>query len=164
MEAVHCSFSGGQYIIVNPDLDLVVVFTADGFDDINLYDKFMHQFLEDYIYSSVTSNVTMPAKPVVLEKMNDIIQELENPEEITIKQMPKIATIISTNNYVLEKNDIGFQSTSFIFSDSRCVWIYDLSEQRVNLQVGLNGKYLINEVGISMGVNPNGEKIACKGY
>jgi len=156
--------AGGQYIIVNPDLDLVVVFTADGFDDINLYDKFMHQFLEDYIYSSVTSNVTMPAKPVVLEKMNDIMQELENPEEIPIKQMPKIATVISTNNYVLEKNDIGFQSTSFIFSDSKCVWIYDLSEQRVNLQVGLNGKYLINEVGISMGINPNGEKIACKGY
>ena len=156
--------AGGQYIIVNPNLDLIVVFTADGFDDINLYEQFMKQFLEDYIYSSVISETSIPAKPTALKKINDIIQELENPKEIPIEQTPKIAATISTNNYIFDKNDAGFQSTSFIFSDSKCVWEYYVGEQRVNLQVGLNVNYLINEIAFSMGVNPNGEKIACKGY
>lgn len=156
--------AGGQYIIVSPDLDLIVVFTADGFDDINLYEQFMKQFLEDYIYSAVTSEASISAKPMALKKMNDIVQELENPKEIPVEQMPIIATTISTNNYIFDTNDAGFQSTSFIFSDSECVWEYYIGEQRVNLQVGLNGNYLINEIAVSMGVNPNGEKIACKGY
>jgi len=156
--------AGGQYIIVNPDLDLVIVFTADGFDDINLYAKFMRQFLEDYIYSAVISNVPLPDNPAIVEKLNNKVNELENPEKNTFSQLPGIARVISSNNYILDKNDIGFQSTSFIFSDSECTWEYNISGQPVNLKVGLNGNYLINDIGFSMGVNPNGDKIACKGY
>jgi hypothetical protein len=65
---------------------------------------------------------------------------------------------------LFEKNEVGFQSTSFIFSDSTCNWEYRIGEQKVRLKVGLNGNYLINVIGFLMGVNPNGDKIACKGY
>tara|TARA_R110000868_G_scaffold172010_1_gene407798 strand:- start:1835 stop:3358 length:1524 start_codon:yes stop_codon:yes gene_type:complete len=156
--------SGGQYIIVNPDLDLVIVITAtDGFDDINLYAKFMRQFLENYIYSAVISNAPIPAKPLILEKLTNRVKELENPK-IAFEQMPKIAGVVSSKNYILDKNDIGFQSTSFIFSDSTCIWEYNIGGHPINLKVGLNGNYLINDIGYSMGVNPGGDKIACKGY
>jgi hypothetical protein len=156
--------AGGQYIIVNPDLDLVVVFTADGFDNINLYDKFMKRFLENYIYSAVKSNTTIPPKPMVVKELNDIVQELENPPKKGAKKISKIAATVSTTNYLFEKNEVGFQSTSFIFSDNVCNWEYRIREQNVSLKVGLNGNYLINGIGFSMGVNPNGDKIACKGY
>ena len=156
--------AGGQYIIVNPDLDLVVVFTANGFDNINLYDKFMKRFLEKYIYSAAISITAIPAKPMFVKELNDIVQELEYPKEIPAKKIPKIAATISTNNYLFEKNEVDFQSTSFMFSDSTCNWEYRIGEQKVRLKVGLNGNYLINEIGFLMGVNPNGDKIACKGY
>jgi hypothetical protein len=156
--------AGGQYIIVNPDLDLVVVFTANGFNDINLYDKFMKRFLENYIYSAVTRNTALPPKPMVEKELNDVVHELENHQKTPAKKLPKIATTISNTNYLFEKNDVGFQSTSFIFSDSTCNWEYRIGEQKVNLKVGLNGNYLINGIGFLMGVNPDGDKIACKGY
>jgi CubicO group peptidase (beta-lactamase class C family) len=90
--------AGGQYIIVNPDLDLVVVFTADGFDNINLYDKFMKRFLENYIYSAAISITTIPAKPMFVKELNDIVEELEYPKEIPAKKKSIIAATISTTN------------------------------------------------------------------
>lgn len=155
--------AGGQYIIVEPDLDLVIVFTADGFDDINLYAEFMRQLLENYIYSAVISKDPLSPKPLIVEKLNNMVNELENPK-ITFIQMPKMATIISSHNYILDENDIGFQSISFIFSDSVCIWKYKIGGQFVTLKVGLNGNYIINDIGYSVGVNPDGDKIACKGY
>jgi CubicO group peptidase (beta-lactamase class C family) len=156
--------AGGQYIIVNPDLDLVVVFTADGFDNINRYDRFMKRFLEDYIYSAAISDTAIPAKPIVIKKLTDIVQQLENPREIPARKMPKLAATISATTYAFEKNKVGFQSTSFMFSDSTCNWEYSVGERKVRLRVGLNGNYLVNGIGFSMGVNPNGDKIACKGH
>ena len=156
--------AGGQYIIINPDLDLVVVFTADGFDNINLYDKFMKRFLGDYIFSAVSSNTAISPKPMVVKELNHIVQELENPNETPAKKLPTIAATISTTNYVFEKNAMGFQSCSFIFSDSTCNWEYRIGERKANLKIGLNGNYLNNRIGFSMGVNPNGDNIACKGY
>jgi hypothetical protein len=156
--------AGGQYIIVNPDLDLVVVFTADGFDNINLYDKFMKQFLEKYIYSAVTRNTNVPPQPMVIKELNHIAQELEHPPKTSAKKMPTIAASISSATYLFEKNEIGFQSTSFLFSESTCNWEYRIGDQNVKLKVGLNGNYLNNDIAVSMGVNPNGDKIACKGY
>ncbi len=156
--------AGGQYIIINPDLDLVVVFTADGFDNINRYDKFMKQFLENYIYSTAKSNSSLSPKPIVIRELNDIAQELEHPPKTSAKKMPTIAASISSANYLFERNKVGFQSTSFTFSDSTCNWEYRIGEQKVSLKVGLDGNYLNNDIAFSMGVNPNGDKIACKGY
>ena len=156
--------AGGQYIIMNPDLDLVVVFTADGFDNINLYDKFMKEFLDRYVFSAATGNTAISPKPNIVQQLNGIAQELESPIQTSAGKAPKIAAAISTAHYVFEKNDIGFQSTSFVFSDSVCKWEYRIGGQSVDLKVGFNGNYLSNDIAFSMGVNPNGDKIACKGY
>ncbi|MBA7579553.1 hypothetical protein ES708_21424 [subsurface metagenome] len=75
--------AGGQYIIVSPDINLVVVFTADGFDNINLYEIFMKLFLVDNIYSAVKSEMPLPADPSALKELDNILKELENPKEIS---------------------------------------------------------------------------------
>ncbi|GAI35793.1 unnamed protein product, partial [marine sediment metagenome] len=135
--------AGGQYIIVSPDLNLVVVFTADGFDNINLYEIFMKLFLVDNIYSAVKSEMPLPADPSALKELDNILKELENPKEISITKLPKIGTTISKNNYTFETNDVGFQSTSFKFSNNICVWEYYIGGHGITLQVGMNGNYLI---------------------
>jgi hypothetical protein len=124
----------------------------------------MKQFLEKYIYSAVTRNTNVPPQPMVIKELNHIAQELEHPPKTSAKKMPTIAASISSATYLFEKNEIGFQSTSFLFSESTCNWEYRIGDQNVKLKVGLNGNYLNNDIAVSMGVNPNGDKIACKGY
>ncbi len=157
--------AGGQYIIVRPDLDIVVVITANGFDDINRYGEFMKSFLEKNIYSAIKSDLLLPANPLAFQKLRNTILEIENPKEKHNKSMPQIALKISDSNYILETNRIGFKSTNFTFAkNDACLWKYCLGDKKINMQVGLKGNYIINKIDFSMGVHPDGEEIACKGY
>ncbi len=156
--------AGGQYIIVRPDLDLVVVITSNGFDNINRYSEFMKSFLEVNIISALNGNAPLPSSPRTLQKINDFIKELKEPKEKSNSLIPDIAMQISNTNYSLEQNKIGFKNTSLTFKNSNeCVWRYSIGGQSVHLQVGINGIYKINEIPFSMGVRPDGESIACKG-
>ena len=157
--------AGGQYIIVRPDLDLVVVITANGFDDINRYGEFFRSFLEENIYSAIGSNSPLPANPSALQELDSTILEMENPKELPNRLMPEMAATISSSNYVLEQNQIGFKSTNLTFvNNAACSWKYDLRDKTVSMQVGLKGNYIMNKTDFSMGVNPDGEEIACKGH
>jgi CubicO group peptidase (beta-lactamase class C family) len=156
--------AGGQYIIVSPDMDLVIVITANGFDKINRYNEFMRSFLENYIYSAVQNNV-LPSQPSTLRELNNIIKEIKNPIKVSTDHMLKSSVKISGNIYILEPNAMDFNLTSLTFQNNdNCVWIYYLHEKQVTMQVGLNGNYIINKTDFSMGVRPDGEEIACKGY
>jgi CubicO group peptidase (beta-lactamase class C family) len=157
--------AGGQYIIVRPDLDLVVVITANGFNDINHYNGFMKSFLAKNIYSAIKSDSPLPANPSAFQELNNTILEIENPKETSNRSMPEIAAKISNNNYILEPNRMGLKSTNITFDKSAaCSWKYCLADKKINMQVGLKGNYIINKIDFSMGVNPDGEEIACKGY
>jgi len=157
--------AGGQYIIVRPDLDLVVVITANGFDTINRYGEFMKSFLAKNIYSAIKSDSPLPANPSAFQELNNTILEIENPKEIPNRSMPEIAAKNSNNNYIFEPNKTGFKSTSLTFDkNATCSWRYSLGDKKVDMQVGLKGNYIINKIDFSMGVHPDGEEIACKGY
>jgi CubicO group peptidase (beta-lactamase class C family) len=157
--------AGGQYIIVRPDLDLVVVFTANGFDDINRYSAFMKSFLEKYIYSAIKSRSQLSPNHATVKQLNRIIQNLEYPTEKLVNSMPEIAAQISDTKYSLVPNNIGLTASTLIFKDSNeCIWEYSIGRQLVHLQVGINGLYKINEIPFSMGVHPDKEEIACKGH
>jgi CubicO group peptidase (beta-lactamase class C family) len=157
--------AGGQYIIVRPDLDLVVVITANGFENINRYGEFMKSFLAKNIYSAIKSDSPLPANPSAFQELNNTILRIENPKETSNRSMPEIAAKISNNNYILESNKMGFKSTNLTFDKSAaCSWKYCLADKKINMQVGLKGNYIINKIDFSMGVHPDGEEIACKGY
>jgi CubicO group peptidase (beta-lactamase class C family) len=157
--------AGGQYIIIRPDLALLVVITANGFNDINRYKGFMKSFLEDYIYSAVKSDSPLKLNPPASSELKNILDELEYPKEIPNKGISKIEQKISKNKYIFESNETGFKSFILSFNNSdECIWQYSVGNQRVKLNVGLKGKYKITKIDFSMGVNPEGEEIACKGY
>jgi len=157
--------AGGQYIIVRPDLDLVVVITANGFDDINRYGEFMKSFLEKNIYLAVKSDSSLPANPSAFQKLSNTILEIENPKEAPNRLIPEIAAKISNSNYILETNRMSLKSSNITFDNNdTCSWEYCLGDKKINMQVGLKGNYIINKIDFSMGVHPDGEEIACKGY
>lgn len=157
--------AGGQYIIVRPDLNLVVVTTANGFDQINRYPEFFKSFLEENIYSAVKSNSALPANAAALQELNGIAQEVENPSKIPKGLIPEIAAQISHKIYSLESNTAGFKSICFAFDNKDAsTWEYNLGGKAVRMRVGLQGTYVINRTDFSMGVHPDSETIACKGY
>ncbi len=157
--------AGGQYIIVRPDLDLVVVFTANGFDDINRYSVFMKSFLKKYIYSAIKSRSQLPSNPAMVQQLNQIIHDIEYPHEKPVNSMPEITAQISDTKYSLVPNSLRLTASTLIFKDNNeCIWEYSISKQLIHLQVGINGLYKINEIPFSMGVHTDKEEIACKGH
>ncbi len=157
--------AGGQYIIVRPDLDLVVVITANSFDKINLYQDFFKSFLEENIYSAAKSDFPLPSDHSATQDLREIALQLEFPKEQPSHQMPPTAAKISHRLYVLEPNRMDFKSMSLSFDNNdECTWDYSLGEKKVHMRVGLKGNYIINKTDFSMGVRPGGELIACRGY
>ncbi len=157
--------AGGQYIIVRPDLDLVVVITANGYETINRYQGFMKSFLDETIFSAIKTAASLPANPSAFKEYHSTVLNLENPKERHIHGLPKIAETISHHKYSFEPNDVGFKSIYLTFSkNSECLWEYYLREKKVALQIGLNGIYIVNKIDFYMAVNPDGDEIACKGY
>lgn len=154
---------GGQFIIIRPDLDLVVVFTSN-FNDIDIYNNLIKRLLQDYVFHSVKSDTQIPPNPKAHIELSGVVGNFENPLPVPFSRNPHIESIVSNVNYGFDKNDLGIQSTAFSFSDSSCTWQYFIGDEKVNLKVGLNGVFLLNDIECSMGVNPEKEKIACKGY
>jgi CubicO group peptidase (beta-lactamase class C family) len=156
--------AGGQYIIVRPDLDMVVVITANGFDNINRYGEFMKSFLEENIYSAIRGNSPLRANPSALKELESTILEIENPREMPDRLMPEMAATISNNIYILEPNEKGLKSTALTFdNNASCSWQYGVGDKKITMRVGVKGNYVLNNTDFSMGVNPDGEEIACKG-
>ena len=142
--------AGGQYIIVRPDLDLVIVITSNGFDDINHYSAFMKSFLEKYIFSAIKSRAQLPANPAMEKRLDSIIHDIENPLENPVNSMPEIAGQISDKKYLLP-NNIGLTASKIIFKDNECIWEYSIGTLLTHLQVGINGLFKINEIPFSIG-------------
>jgi len=155
---------GGQYIIVRPDLNLVIVVTGNGRDGANNYKSFMETFLENYIFRAIRGNGPLPPNPKACQNLNGLLQKLENPEAVLIPPMPTTAAKISGRNYILEPNKLHFKSFVLSFkNNNECSWQLPMGKEMVNCQVGLDGIYRINRLGFSMGVNPDGDQVACKG-
>ena len=157
--------AGGQYIIIRQDLGLVVVITANGFDRINRYKEFMKSFLDENIFSAVKTDTPLPAHQSAIRELHRTFLGLENPKERHIKILPKIAEQISKHKYFFKPNKVGFKSSQLTFkSNTECLWEYDIGEKKAVIRIGLNGNFIINKIDFSMGVNPDGEELACKGY
>ena len=147
--------AGGQYIIVRPDLDLVVVITANSFDKINRYQDFFKSFLEHNIYSAVKSDTPLPADRSAARELRDIARQLEYPKELPRQPMPRTAATISRRRYVLEPNGMGFTSVGLSFdANDKCTWDYSRGGKEVHMRVGLRGNYLINTTDFSIEDDP----------
>jgi CubicO group peptidase (beta-lactamase class C family) len=157
--------AGGQYIIVRPDLNLVVVITANGAERINLYKGFMEAFLEQNIIHAIKGNRPLARNPKANQDLNHLLQELENPEAEPVPSMPATAATVSNRNYIVDANELDFKSFCLVFNNSdECLWRLQMGQKTVTYHIGMDGRYRITRPGFSMGVNPDGEQVACRGY
>jgi len=147
----------GQYIIVRPDLKMVVVVTSENQGAI-------FQYLDSYIFQAASSKEPLPPNPQAAQALNRLVNELENPAAQAVRPMPEIAAKVSGKKYVLEPNKMGMQSFVLSFKNGReCRMEVTIGKQTLDFPIGLDGNFQIVNTGISMGSNPEQTRLASKG-
>jgi CubicO group peptidase (beta-lactamase class C family) len=133
--------SGGQTIMVYPDLNSIVVTTGGGFR----YD----QAEEVIVAAIVDSDKPLPANPAGVARLNEalvaIMQARDAPKPVP--PLPAMAKAISGKTYVFEPNPSGLQTLRLEFNESsEAQFTLTLTEGEETLSgpVGLDGVYHIS--------------------
>jgi CubicO group peptidase (beta-lactamase class C family) len=148
---------GGQYILVFPGQDMIVVFTG-GISDPNI--DLPLQWAQSFIVPAAQSPAPLPANPAGVARLQASIQAVEQPQPKPVPPLPAIAKIISGKTYVFGSNPIGAQSSSFTFEGGRAWSTFQNSNMGsipITAEVGLDDVFRITPAG------PAG-LLAFKGY
>lgn len=130
---------GGQSIIVNPKLDMVVVFTGiDHGAPLQIY--------KNKILRAVKANHALKPNPAAVDKLNANIENLANFKSDYVSPSEELIKKINGKVFTFEKNDIGIDAVSFVFEDSTCIFKYRQIDHKgrtfdSEAVVGLNGDY-----------------------
>ncbi len=102
---------GGQFIVVLPEHDMVIVFTGN---------NYMNRFPTDlfaYTISAVQSSTPLPPNPDGVEMLESKIKQAaqDQTEPEPVPPLPEIAQIVSGQTYILDPNPLALQSVSVTF-------------------------------------------------
>ncbi len=147
----------GQYIIVRPDLKMVVVVTSESQGAI-------FQYLDPYVFQAVSSKGPLPPNPQAARALNRLVSELERPLAQTVGRLPGIATKVAGKRYALEPNRMGMQSFVLSCKDAHeCMMQVTMRGQSLEFPVGLDGNFRIVDAGISLSNNSGQSRVASRG-
>jgi CubicO group peptidase (beta-lactamase class C family) len=132
---------GGQYIIVVPAENLVVVMTSELSNSDTIVQR--ETILQDYILPAIKSEAPLPANPEGMAALQAAIDALVHPAPVAVQPLPETATRISGQVYHFEANDYGLESVSLTFADDA-----DTAHLVVNdfppVEVGLDDLFRVN--------------------
>lgn len=137
---------GGQFIMVVPKENLVVVFTsklsgADSFFPVKMLDK--------YILPAIVSNESIDANETAqyeLSLLSEPPSQVVKPQPL--QELPAIALEISDETYSLDSNPWKYNNFELIFAPEKdyAEFSYTAKENDVvNYRVGLNGVFQLTE-------------------
>jgi hypothetical protein len=127
---------GGQYIIVLPEWNMILVTTGGGFD--------IEQIGESLLASFTDLENPLPANPEGVARLEAAIAAVAQPPMAQpVAPLPDVARAISGRTFVFEPNTIDLASAVFEFDDSaeatgRLMTDYDML---IPMTVGLDGVY-----------------------
>ena len=147
----------GQYIIIRPDLKMVVAVTSENQGAI-------FHYLDPYIFQAASSKGFLPPNPPAARALNRLLNEMEGPLAQAVGPMPEIATKVTGKQYALEANKLGMQSFVLSFKDARaCMMKVTMGKQALDFPVGLDGNFRTVNTGIPLGSNSEQSWVASKG-
>ncbi|NIM16622.1 MAG: serine hydrolase [Candidatus Aminicenantes bacterium] len=132
----------GQYIIVHPEKNLVVVFTS-AFANQDLY--FPGTLYEQYILDAARSNAPLPEDSQKQARLDNIIQEISNPNPQPIPPLPETAAAISGKTFYFETNSFDFKHISLTFTPGaeEAHLNFAFRDRNLQLPVGLDNLYRV---------------------
>jgi CubicO group peptidase (beta-lactamase class C family) len=126
---------GGQHIFVQPELNVVVVFTSG----MPSAPNGTHQHLLDLILESVQSSEPLPDNPVGLAALQ-AAKVLSQPDPAFVVELPDTARHVSGKTITLPGNGMGWQALSLIFPEGGAVATITV-DGSTPILIGLDGAY-----------------------
>lgn len=121
----------GQFVVLIPDKDAIVVFTAnarDTQDELNL----MH----NYLIPAIKSDKALPANPALYGELQKRQSDLGLKPPASKLAMDEFEKKISGKEFILDANDYQIQSVYFGFSEEGCSFAIKRNNQVSVLRAG----------------------------
>ena len=134
----------GQYIVVLPQQNMVVVFTSA----LPWFGFFIPEILlRNYIIPAAHSSTPLPENPEGEKRLQSVLQAISNPKASPVPALPEIAQKISGKTFVFDANPINFKRLSLDFGNKEDEALLALSYMDRNIQVlvGLDSVYRLTE-------------------
>jgi len=132
----------GQYIIVNPGENLVVVFTSALADnDFPIPESLYHQ----YILDSIRSGQAIADNSQEQARLDNIIQQISNPAAEPVPTLPETAATISGQTFYFDPNELDFKFIGLTFTPGADEFLFNLSyrDRNLLLPAGLDNVYRV---------------------
>jgi CubicO group peptidase (beta-lactamase class C family) len=136
---------GGQRIFVQPEHELVVVFTSGlGWHKMVTWPD---EFVASYILPAVKSTEPLPQNPTGVAQLTSLIKAVgQQPAPIPVLFLPETAQKVSGKTFILEDNLYGFQSFALDFQAPEAQLTLFIEDKPLALAVGLDNVFRITPV------------------
>ncbi len=132
---------GGQYIIVVPSLDLIIVTTGGGFD--------IDEIAPLLVRAIADMSKPLPANPDGVAALAAAVTTVaQAPPPRPVPPLPKTAGVLSGRTFVFGPNPVGWKVLRIEFNDSSTAAAYVTvagSPQAQRLPIGLDGVYRMSK-------------------
>ena len=130
---------GGQYIIVNPSMNIVVVITSGL--EIKSLEYTIPALLNEFILDSIISNKSLPENKEAYSMLQKEIEKLENPKPESIPVLSETANLISGKTYIFEPN-LLLKSCSLSFNNNEAIIFMDnVYFGLMEIKIGMDNLY-----------------------
>jgi CubicO group peptidase (beta-lactamase class C family) len=135
----------GQFVVLIPDKDAIVVFTANASNtqkELNL----MH----DFLIPAIKSDKALPAAPAQLEEMKKLSEALSIKPGFTATQSAGLDANIEGTEFMLSENSHNIQSAYFAFNNGECTFAIKRDNAISSIKAGLDDWKMTNTAATSL--------------
>jgi CubicO group peptidase (beta-lactamase class C family) len=125
---------GGQFVVLIPDKDAVVIMTANARntqDELNL--------IHNYLIPAIKSNTSLPKDQASLNKLLNKQSDLSLKTQGSVTANSGFEDRISGKEFMLDNNDYSIQSVYFAFSNYGCSFAIKRDNQITTFKAGSGG-------------------------
>jgi len=134
---------GGQFVIVHPEKNMVVVFTS-----VLVPGEFFtpEMLFKNFVVPSAESSKPLPVNREGAARLDSLSRAVANPEPQKISALPEMASRISGKTYSFDPNPPDFKKFSLTFEPGKREAVYTLcfGPKKITVKIGLDNVYRIS--------------------
>jgi CubicO group peptidase (beta-lactamase class C family) len=143
--SVRLDGMAGQFVVLFPDKDAIVVFTANARNTQNEL-NLMH----DYLFPSIQSDKALPPNPDSNKEIQARAKALHISPGDAQRMHTEIEARISGKEFALNQNDYDIQSVYFVFDGSECTFALKRDNRVESIKTGSGGWKISNTTSESL--------------
>jgi CubicO group peptidase (beta-lactamase class C family) len=152
--SVRLDGMAGQFVVLFPDKDAIVVFTANARNtqkELNL----MH----DYLFPAIQSDKALASDPASYKEMQRKAKNLDISTGFVKTMENDIESEISGKEFALTENDYDVQSVYFAFSKGECTFAIKRDNQVESIKAG-SGEWILSNTSNSSLLAPSRSNVS----